>query len=317
MFSRLTIRDFHQRFQKRLQMSFISGQVGLDQEINPVNDAGDNIAAVDYLNVIRPPCLVVIGQHESEYLASLSMEQRHKLLLSLFADGPAAGLVLSRHARLSEATIKYCTRQSIPVFQSQLNDSELLNDLRYFLNQTLAEKTTEHGVFIEVHSIGVFITGESGVGKSELALSLISRGHRLIADDITQFTRIASDAVDGTHPGLFNDFLEVRGLGILNVRAMFGANSMRRNKILRMIVNMVHFTPENSHKFDRLGSTEVTRNILGVDIPELTLPVAPGRNLAVMVEVAARNHILKMNGYNAAEDFIERQRRAIKANASG
>jgi len=198
-----------------------------------------------------------------------------------------------------------------------LKDPELLNDLRYFLHQALADKTIEHGVFIDVHSIGTFITGDSGVGKSELALSLISRGHRLIADDVTEFSRISPGVIDGIHPGQASQFLEVRGLGILNIRAMFGSGALRRNKILRMIFKMVHFTAENSHKFDRLGTAEHTRNILGVDIPQVTLPVAPGRNLAVLVEAAARNHILKLNGYNAAEDFIERQRRAIKANSNG
>ena len=159
--------------------------------------------------------------------------------------------------------------------------------------------------------------GASGVGKSELALSLISRGHRLIADDITAFSRVSPSAVDGMHPGLSNDFMEVRGLGIVNIRAMFGSNALRRNKTLRMIVNMVEFTPENQHEFDRLGSTQKTRNMLGLEIPEFTLPVSPGRNLAVLVEAAARNHLLRMGGYNSAEDFIERQRRAIKANAKG
>ncbi len=313
MQTNLTIRDFHQRFQKRLSLSFETGQVGLDRVIQHSNLTDDSYEAVDYLNIIRPSSVVVVGSRESIYLSSLNSQQYKDLLDQLF-EGPVRTLVLSKDAKLDHAQIMYCARKNIPVFRSDLADAALLSNLRYFLNQALAEKTTEHGVFLEVFNIGTFITGDSGVGKSELALSLISRGHRLIADDITEFSMISPGVIDGMHPGLSNDFMEVRGLGILNIRAMFGAKALRRNKTLRMIVNMVHFTPVNIDRFDRLGSSQKTRNVLGTEIPEMTLPVAPGRNLSVLVEAAARNHLLKMSGYNSADDFIERQRLAIQAN---
>lgn len=312
--SSLTIRDFHQRYQKRLQLSFESGQVGLEREINLSYSNNNSYEAVDYLNMIRPSSVVVIGLQESTYLQSLGKDQQRELLKKLFT-GPVNTLILSQGAHLDHGIVMYCARKKVPVFRSELPDAHLLANLRYFLNQALAETTTLHGVYIEVYSLGTFITGESGVGKSELALSLISRGHRLIADDITEFSRISPGVIDGIHPGLSNDFMEVRGLGIVNIRAMFGSNALRRNKSLRMIVNMINFTVENSHQFDRLGNTQKTRNILGLEIPELTLPVSPGRNLAVLVEAAARNHLLNMSGYNAAEDFIERQQRAIQSNA--
>lgn len=314
MQSNISIRDFHQRYQKRLKLSFASAQVGLDQEIKLPVSIDDSYESADYLNIIRPSSVVVIGQRESNYLASLSVEQQHMLFDKLL-NSPVITLILTQGANLDINCIKYIANAHVPVFSSELKGTDLVRDLRYYLNQTLADKCTEHGVFIDVHSIGTFITGESGVGKSELALSLISRGHRLIADDITEFSRISPGVIDGTHPGLSNEFMEVRGLGILNIRAMFGSNSLKRNKNLRMIFNMVNFTAENRHKFDRLGSSHKMRNILGVDIPEITLPVAPGRNLAVLVEAAARNHILKMGGYNSAQDFIQRQRHAIQENA--
>jgi HPr kinase/phosphorylase len=313
MKSNLTIGEFHQRFQKRLQLSFASGQVGLDREIQLSTSSDNSFEAVDYLNIVRPSSVIVIGHKESSYLFQLDLEELYELLDDLFS-GPVSALIMSQGASLSEQAIDYCSKASIAVFRSEMQDADLLSNLRYFLNQSLAEKTTEHGVYIEVHSIGTFITGESGVGKSELALSLISRGHRLIADDMTEFSRISPGAIDGSHPGMTNDFMEVRGLGIVNIRAMFGANALRRNKNLRLIVNMVPFTLENSHQFDRLGSSQKTRKILGLEIPELTLPVAPGRNLAILVEAAARNQLLKMGGYNSAEDFIEQQRRAIQLN---
>jgi len=208
--------------------------------------------------------------------------------------------------------ISLCEDHNIAVFQSALSDSELLDNTRYYLSQVLAEQSDEHGVYIEVYSLGVFLTGASGAGKSELALALISRGHRLIADDITRFTRISPDEIDGHSPALLNDFMEVRGLGIVNIRAMFGANALKRNKALRLIVKMVQLTSDNSTRFDRLGDSINTVNILGLEIPEVTLPVAPGRNLAVLVEAAVRNHLLNMTGYNAAEEFIKRQNQAIE-----
>jgi HPr kinase/phosphorylase len=315
MQSSVTIGDFHQRFQKHLKLSFASGQIGLDREIR-LSTGKQKYQAVDYLNVIRPSSVIVIGLQESAYLSSLNLHKQQLLFDKLFT-GPASTIILSQGAHIDDELIRHLAESSVAIFKSELEDADLLSDLRYYLNQALAETTTEHGVFLEVFSIGTFISGDSGVGKSELALSLISRGHRLIADDITEFSRISTGVIDGIHPGLSNDFMEVRGLGILNIRAMFGSNALRRNKTLRMIVNMVQFTPENQHQFDRLGTTQHTRNVLGLEIPELTLPVAPGRNLAVLVEAAARNHLLKIGGYNAADDFIERQRRAILANAKG
>jgi len=310
----LTIGHFHKRYQKRLQLSFASGQVGLKREIRLPSADEQNFEPVDYLNVIRPSSMVVIGLQEAAYLATLTRPRQRDLFDRLF-QGPVRAIILSRDAQIDLDIVRHCASRQVPVFRSELPDAALLSDLRYYLNQALADTTTEHGVFVEVFSIGTFITGRSGVGKSELALSLVSRGHRLIADDIIEFSRLSPSVIDGMHPGLSNDFMEVRGLGIINIRALFGANALRRNKTLRMIVNMVHFTPENSHQFDRLGDSQPTRKILGLEIPELTLPVAPGRNLAVLVETAARNHLLKLGGYNAAVDFIERQRCAIQADA--
>ncbi len=315
MSTTLTIREFHQRFQKRLKLSFASGQVGLDREIQL--ESGDNMGyvTVDYLNIIRPSSVVIIGLKEAQFLKTKNPEQQHELFRKLCQQSLST-IILSREATTSlDSIIKYCTSASIAVFKSELDDSSLLRNSRYFLNQALTQTTTKHGVFIEVHSIGTFIIGESGVGKSELALSLISRGHRLIADDIVEFSNMAPGVIDGIHPGLSNEFIEVRGVGILNVRAMFGSNALRRNKTLRLIVNMIPFTKKNSHQFDRLGNMQKTRSILGVDIPEMTLPVAPGRNLSTLVEAAALNHLMNINGYNAAEDFIERQRLAILANS--
>lgn len=307
----LEIHEFLKRYQKKLALSFSSAVVGQSREIKLSRQAGDTFQAVDYFNVIRTSSVVIIGYQEIRYIQSLAIEQQTQLFKTLF-QGPVCTIVTSQGNNLSEALLRLCEANDISVFRSELNDSDLLDNTRYHLSYALAEKCIEHGVYIEVYSVGVFLTGKSGVGKSELALALIARGHRLISDDITQFSRIGPEIIDGRSPDLLTDFMEVRGLGIVNIRAMFGANSLKKNKTLRLIVKMVQLTRDNTEQFDRIGKTSNTRQILGLDIPEVTLPVAPGRNLAVIVEAAARNHLLNMNGYNAAEDFIERQRKAIE-----
>ncbi len=309
----LLIRDFFHQYQPKLQLTFSSAKIGLDREIKLSRLASDTYEAVDYFNVIRTSSVVVVGYQESRFINSLSPDEQTKLLKTLF-QGPVSAIITSLGNELPAPMIRQCEGNNICVFRSALNDSELLDNTRYYLSQVLAEQSDEHGVYLEVYSLGVFLTGESGVGKSELALALISRGHRLISDDITNFTRVLPDVVDGSSPNLLTDFMEVRGLGIVNIRAMFGANALKRNKALKLIVKMVQLTEQNSTQFDRIGDSQKTVNILGLEIPEVTLPVAPGRNLAILVEAAARNHLLNINGYNAAEDFIKRQNQAIREN---
>ncbi len=310
----IKIVEFLNQFQTRLKLSFASAEIGLDCEIRLSRQDADTYEAADYFNPIRTSSVVVVGYQESRYIRSLGEDEQCKLFNTLFR-GPVCSIICSHGNPIPETMIRLCEQRNIPVLQSQLSDSELLDNTRDLLSRVLAEHSDEHGVYIEVFSLGVFITGSSAVGKSELALALISRGHRLISDDIVRFSRISPDLIEGRSPNLLTDFMEVRGLGVVNIRAMFGANSLKRSKALRLIIDMVRMTRENNADFDRLGNNIGSRNILGLEIPQVTLPVAPGRNLAVLAEAAARNHLLNMNGYNAGEDFIERQNRAIEKQA--
>jgi len=313
MKSSLEIHEFLKRYQNKLALSFTSKPIGQHRQIELSRLTGDSFEAVDYFNVIRTSSVVVVGYQEARYIQKLGHDAQTRLFKTLF-QGPVCTIITSQGNSLPEQMVELCEQHEISIFASELNDSDLLDNTRYYLSSALAEHSDEHGVYIEVYSVGVFLTGKSGVGKSELALALIARGHRLISDDVTRFSRISPDVIDGRSPDLLTDFMEVRGLGIVNIRAMFGANSLKSNKALRLIIKMVQLTSDNSSQFDRLGNTINTRNILGLDIPEVTLPVAPGRNLAVIVEAAARNHLLNINGYNAAEDFIQRQKNAIQRN---
>jgi HPr kinase/phosphorylase len=306
----LKIHQFLNQYQHKLKLKFTSREIGLDHEIQLSRLAADTFDAADYFNVIRTSSIVVVGYQESRYIHRLDTDEQTKLFKTLFR-GPVCVIICSQGNLLPEAMIALCESREIPVLQSALSDSELLDNTRYLLSRALAENTNEHGVYIEVYSLGVFITGKTAVGKSELALSLISRGHRLISDDVTLFTRSTPDLVEGRSPQLLTDFMEVRGLGVVNVRSMFGANSLKRSRPLSLIINMVELDQNNRTEFDRLGNSLNTRNILGLEFPQITLPVAPGRNLAVLVEAAARNHLLRIGGYDAAQDFITRQNQAI------
>ena len=310
MRSALKIQEFLNQYQHKLKLSFVSCQIGLDREIKLSRQAADTFDAADYFNVIRTSSIVVVGYQESRYIQKLQTDEQIRLFRTLF-HGPVCLIICSLGNTLPQAMIELCEKRDIPVLQSELSDSELLDNTRYLLSRALAEDTIEHGVYLEVYSLGIFITGKTAVGKSELALALISRGHHLIADDVTRFSRLAPDVVEGQSPQLLTDFLEVRGLGVVNVRAMFGANSLKQSMPLSLIIKMVELDRTNKSEFDRLGNHIKTRSILGLEFPQVTLPVAHGRNLAVLVEAAVRNHLLRMNGYNAAEDFIARQRQAI------
>lgn len=313
MRSELNIDQFLKLFSTSLKLTFYSKKIGLDNTIQLSTEQDQSYEVVDFLNFIRPSSVIILGDKETHYLKSINPKKSLKLLEKLF-DAPIFCFILSCNETLPDALTEYIESRNFPIFQSALFGSELLENCRYYLTRALAEHTIEHGVFIEVHSVGIFITGDSGTGKSELALALLTRGHRLISDDVTQFTRVAPDTLDGHSPGILSDFMEVRGLGILNIRAMFGSNAIKRNKTLRLNIHLTPYNFENQHQFDRLGLDTDTTKILGIEIQQIKLPLAPGRNIAVLVEAAAHNHLLGMNGYNAAEDFVQRQRAEIQKN---
>ena len=204
--------------------------------------------------------------------------------------------------------VERAEQSETPLFASRLATDKLIDHVSYYLSAMLADKIILHGVFMDVMGIGVLLSGESAVGKSELALELISRGHRLIADDAPEFSRTSPDTLYGTCPEVLRDFLEVRGLGVLNIRAMFGDSAIKNGKNLRLIINLTHGTHEQLAAIDRLHGSRHVRQVMEVDVAEIRLPVAPGRNLAVLVEAAARSQILHHNGYDAPDDFVARQR---------
>ena len=226
-------------------------------------------------------------------------------------------LVISKNQSCPEDLRNAAEESATPLWVAPRRGHELLNHLSYHLARTLAPRVTLHGVFMEIYSIGVLITGEAGSGKSELALELLSRGHRLVADDAPEFTQIAPDVLDGTCPELLHDLLEVRGLGVLNVREMFGDTAVKKNKYLRLIVHLTKpMTEPNTSGYARLTGDSGTRHVLDLDVPLITLPVMPGRNLAVLTEAATRLHILRTKGIDPAAMFIARHSNLLERSSS-
>jgi HPr kinase/phosphorylase len=198
--------------------------------------------------------------------------------------------------------------RGIAVLATPLPAAFVIDKLRRYLAKTLAEQTTRHGVFMDVLGLGVLITGDSGVGKSELGLELVSRGHGLVADDVVEISRIGQDQLEGRSPAMLKDFLEVRGLGVLDIRSIFGETAVRPKMNVRLVVHLERPASSLAAPAERLPLHELAEEVLGVTVRKVVIPVAAGRNLAVLVEAAVRNYILQIRGYNSTEAFLRRQR---------
>lgn len=313
----LSIRDFIQSHGERLGLLWKAGQSG-DSRLLQSERSESGIPIAGYLNLVKPNQVQVLGPEEVDYLSLLKKNSHDDAMSRLFKCEPAMIIFadIKNSHDIEKKFIDIANQTNTPLLYSNLASNEVTELLQYHLGRLLGDSKIMHGVFMEVMGIGVLLTGPSGIGKSELALELISRGHRLIADDAPEFRRSAPDTIRGRSPALLKDFLEVRGLGILNIRAMFGDASIVETKRLRLIVHIdTSLNDDKSNnklwEIDRIGNSQRKKSILDVKIPEVKIPVAPGRNVAVIIEAAVRNHVLYLNGYNAADDFIQRQQKLI------
>jgi HPr kinase/phosphorylase len=304
---RLSARQLYDSVHERMALRWVSGMRGESRVLEQAATTTRRPSLIGYLNVIYPNKIQIIGTEELNYLDSLDSRQRWEAINKIAAYQPVA-MIVTKDQAIPTDLREVAEETNTPLWISSKRGHELLTWMQYHLARILAPKVTLHGVFLEVFSIGVLITGESGSGKSELALELISRGHRLVADDATEFTLIAPDVIDGTCPELLQDLLEVRGLGVLNVREMFGHTAVKPSKYLRLVVHLKPLREgEDTDGLTRLTGDIGHREIFEVPVPMITIPVAPGRNLAVLVEAAVRNHVLKSKGIDPAQTFIDRQ----------
>ena len=313
----LTARNLFDDLHDRLQLQWLSGPVGDEGHSISRDDISARPAAVGFLNLIHPNRVQVLGLEEIDYLQALDESELAVTVARIFRTAPLA-VIVGDGVAMPDALLEEARDDRTALLRSDLPAYELVGYLQYHVSRSLAHRTTLHGVFMEIFTIGVLITGHAGCGKSELALELLNRGHRLIADDAPEFTQISPEIIDGTCPEAVQDCLEVRGLGVLNVRRMFGDAAVKANKFLRLIVQLE--VPERSDgqpPRDRLRGDTCSQRVLDLEIPCITLPVMAGRNLAVMTEAAVRDFMLKMKGYDAASAFIERHTRLLRSRSGG
>ena len=303
------VQDLYDSLKDTLKLRLRAGESGLERPLLDATLDPASYIIAGPLTYIHPNRIQVIGKAEIDYLND--PERDRTVALERLFDQHTRAVILVDGVPSDDELEQQADAVKIALFSSPLPDKVVLDHLHHFAALRLSDKTTLHGVLLEVLGMGVLITGDPAVGKSELALELISRGNRLIADDAPEFIRIAPDVISGSCPPMLREFLEVRGLGVLNIRAMFGDNAIKHTKYLRLIVHLKRMRTVELEKMARLSMHRETREVVGVHIPQVTIPVAPGRNLAILVECAVRNHLLKLQGYDATEVFIERQQQAL------
>jgi HPr kinase/phosphorylase len=295
---------------EKLKLTWVAGQDGGNKDLNSELTKDSSKGLIGHLNFIHPNLIQVLGASEVEYLDGLDAAACRQALARV-ATRDLACFIAAGVSRAPKSLIEIASSTNTPLFLTPVPSVELMWMLRPYLARALAESTTAHGVFLDVLGMGVLITGASGVGKSELALELISRGSGLIADDAVELYRVGPETVEGRCPTLLRDFLEVRGLGVLNIRTIFGEAALRPRKNLKLIVHLER--PSGSElPAERLPLKPGTENVMGVDVCRVTIPVAAGRNLAVLTEAAVRNYVLQLRGIDSTREFIERQAQHIQ-----
>jgi HPr kinase/phosphorylase len=308
---RLSVRQLFDDRQERLGLAWAAARRGETREFTGDALRRPGIGLIAHLNLIHPQLAQVLGPREVDYLDKLAGDAQLQTLAHVVG-GETVCVIVGDGVAPPAALGRAAESAGTPLLTSTESSQHVINVLRPYMQQELGEITTLHGVFLDVLEIGVLITGDSSIGKSELALELISRGHGLVADDVVELQQIGPETIQGRCPPLLRDFLEVRGLGVLNIRSIFGETAVRPRKVLRLIVHL-DMPVGGMEPRDRLATRSGMVDILGVDIPTVTLTVAPGRNLAVLVEAAVRNHILITRGIDSTREFIARQEAVMRA----
>jgi len=307
----VSIEQLYAENQQRLGLSWLVGRQGGNRVLTGETALKPTIGQVGHMNFIHPFRVQIIGAAEAAYLRGLPEDALQSSIGRLFTTELAA-IIVANGEDVPAQLLDECDRHHIALMTSPQPSPHIVDLIRLYLSRVLAESTTLHGVFLDVLEMGVLITGASAIGKSELALELISRGNGLVADDIVELFRISPDTIEGRCPPILKDFLEVRGIGVLNIRTIFGETAVRPRKLLKLMVNLEDHSNEQFSELDRLQVDATYQEILGVPIRKVTIPVAAGRNLAVLVEAAVRNFVLNQRGIDSTKELIERQQKLME-----
>jgi HPr kinase/phosphorylase len=294
-----------------LRLRLAAGRAGLDNGISLARVQRPGLALTGYIDYLRYGRVQILGGSEIGYLSRLAPPRRAKLLARLAA-ARLSCFVVTKGLKPPPELLSEAEARGVPVLLTPLESTPFIRQLGDYLEARLAARQSLHGVLVDVFGLGVLILGDSGIGKSECALDLVDRGHRLVADDVVDVTRLG-ESLSGSSPAPTRSHIEVRGLGLINIEHVYGVSSLRLRMSVELVVQLERWEP--GKEYDRLGLPERGQAILGVEVPRVTLPVAPGRNLALLVEVAARMQLLRERGVDAARSFVERYDRLLAAEA--
>jgi len=289
---------------KRFKLEVVCGEDGLQRQITVSDLYRPGLEIAGYFNYHPSERVQILGKTELTFLMTLSEDQRQDRLAKLCSSEETPCILVTRGLPVPDELVEIATEKKLPIVRSTMPTTTLSSQMTNFLETKMAPTTTIHGVLVDVYGIGVLITGSSGIGKSETALELVKRGHRLVTDDSVEIRQTAENVLIGNPPELIKHLLEIRGVGIINVMTLFGAGAIRSDTKINLVVKLETWQQEK--QYDRLGLDEETTRIIDTDLPLMTIPVRPGRNLAVIVEVAAMNYRLKRMGFNAAVQFANK-----------
>jgi HPr kinase/phosphorylase len=288
---------------ENFNLTLVAGKDGIHREIFSSDLSRPGMELTGYFKYYPKERLQLIGQTEMNFFLDLTEDEQRDRVRRLCTD-VTPGIVISRGMEIPEVIIEAANESGVPILHSPRKTTRVISRLTNYLEAKFAPTTAIHGVLVDINGVGVLITGQSGVGKSETALELVKRGHRLVADDNVEIRQEDYDTLIGSAPPLIEHLLEIRGVGIINIMTLFGAGAVRSQKKISYIVNLEIW--DEKKQYDRLGLDEERLKIMDVELPKITIPVRPGRNLAVIIEVAAMNFRLKKMGFNAAEEFSDR-----------
>ena len=307
MMTHVTTKDIKDQF----NLTLVSGEEGIGRHISLSDISRPGIEIAGYFTHYPSDRIQLLGKTEISFLGLLEPEEKQDRMMKLCAlDTPV--IIIAHDMEVPEELIFASNEKSVPVLTTKMPTTRFSSKLTNFLESKLAPTTAVHGVLVDIYGVGVLITGKSGVGKSETALELVKRGHRLVADDCVEIRQEGENMLVGSAPKLIEHLLEIRGLGIIDIMTLFGASAIRSYKRITLIIELEIW--DEKKPYDRLGIEEEKMEIIDTPITKLTVPVRPGRNLAVIIEVAAMNHRLKRMGVNAAEDFAKRLDNVITGN---
>jgi len=312
--SGLLVQELEQNREHHLDVTLVAGRKGLKRRINHSQVQKMGLALTGFIQFINPERLQVIGNTEMAYFRTLAPNLQDDVIRKICSLDLCC-LVITRSLEIPDLLLREADVRGIPLFRTNLRSFEFIERATRLLEEKLAPTSSIHGVLMDVFGVGVLILGKSGIGKSECALDLILRGHRLVADDMVYIQKRSPSSLIGSGFEVIQHHMEIRGLGIINIRSLFGVEAIRERKKIELVLELLEW--DTQQEYDRLGFEEEKYSILGVEMPMLRIPVTPARNLTTIIEVAARNHLLKVMGYDSALEFEKKLLRKMEEERGG